>query len=130
VRRNEADPAEELGGYAVSLVVLGVVAVGTAVVNPFSLLFLLPSLYAWLWLPQVQSRSGSARDVLYGIGLVGPLLAVISVGEQLRLGIDAPLYALTLLTTGFVPWPTALLLLAWGAVATQLGALVAGRYRA
>ncbi len=130
MRRPPADAAEQLAGYAAALTALALVAAATVAVNTFSLVFLLPSLYAWLWLPQVQSRSGTARDVLYGVGLVGPVLAVVSLGEQLRLGIDAPLYALTLFTTGFVPWVSLLLLLAWGAVATQLGALAAGRYRA
>jgi Peptidase family M28 len=130
VQRREADATAELAGYVVALVALGIVAIGTAIVNPFALLFLMPSLYAWLWLPQVQARSSTGRDVLYGIGLLGPVLAVVSLGEQLRLGVDAPLYALTLFTTGFVPWPAALLLLAWCGVATQLGALVAGRYHA
>jgi hypothetical protein len=33
------------------------------------------------------------------------------------------------MTLGFIPWTTTLLLIAWAAVAAQLGALAAGRYR-
>ena len=33
------------------------------------------------------------------------------------------------MTLGFIPWTTVLVLIAWAAVATQLGALAAGRYR-
>jgi hypothetical protein len=123
-----AGPADELAGYAVALVALGGVALGTAAANPYALLFLMPSLYAWLWLPQVRSRSSWARDALYGIGLVGPALALIAVAQQLDLGLDAPLYLAALMTLGFVPWPTVLALLAWAAIAAQLGALAAGRY--
>jgi hypothetical protein len=123
-----AGPADELAGYAVALVALGGVAIGTAAVNPYALLFLVPSLYAWLWLPQVQSRSSWAGDALYGIGLVGPALALVAVAQQLNLGLDAPLYLAALMTLGFVPWPTVLALLAWAAIAAQLGALAAGRY--
>jgi hypothetical protein len=126
--RGHVTPEDELAGYAVALLALGAIAVVTAAVNPYALLFLVPSLYAWLWLPQVQARSGWARDALYGIGLIGPVLALVSIAEQLGLGLDAPLYVTGLITAGFVPWPTVLALLAWAAVASQLGALAAGRY--
>jgi hypothetical protein len=128
VARSPITAEEELGGYAVSLLALGIVALGTAAVNPYGLVFLVPSLYAWLWLPQVQLRSSWARDTLYGIGLVGPALALVSIAEQMSLGFDAPLYATALLTLGFVPWTAVLALVAWAAVAGQLGALAAGRY--
>ena len=77
----------------------------------------------------MQARSGWARDTLYGIGLVGPALALVAVANQLDLGLDAPLYVAALMTLGFVPWPTVLALLAWAAIAAQLGALAGGRYR-
>ena len=32
------------------------------------------------------------------------------------------------MTLGFIPWTTVLVLLAWAAIAAQLGALAAGRY--
>lgn len=127
--RGAPDAADELAGYAVALLALGAVAVGTAIANLYAILFLVPSLYAWLWLPQVQARSGWARDALYGIGLVGPALALVAVANQLDLGLDAPLYVAALMTLGFVPWPTVLALLAWAAIAAQLGALAGGRYR-
>jgi hypothetical protein len=134
-RRTLAPPApatddEVLAGYLVALVTLGGVAVATAVISPYGLLFLLPSLYAWLWLPQVDRGSGWARDTLYGVGLAGPALALVVIGTQLGLGLDAPLYVLSLMTLGFIPWQTVLVLIVWAAVATQLGALSAGRYRA
>ena len=100
--------------------------------QPVRLLFVVPSLYAWLWLPQVKRRSSWARDILYGVGLAGPVLAVVAIGAQLGLGLglDAPLYLVSLMTLGFIPWMTVLVLLAWAAIACQLGALAAGRYRA
>ena len=121
---------EVLAGYAVALVALGGVAVATALINPYGLVFVVPSLYAWLWLPQVERRSSWARDVLYGVGLAGPALAAVAIGAQLGLGLDAPLYLVSLMTLGFIPWTTVLVLLAWAAIACQLGALAAGRYRA
>ena len=124
-----ADADEVLAGYAVALLALGAVAVATAFVSPYGLVFVVPSLYAWLWLPQFEQRSGWLRDTLYGVGLAGPALAAVVIGTQLELGRDTPLYLVSLMTLGFIPWTTILLLIAWAAVAAQLGALAAGRYR-
>ncbi len=124
-----ATDEDMLAGYAVSLLALGATAIATALISPYGLLFLLPSLYAWLWLPGTTGRGAWLRDLLYGVGLVGPVLAVVAVGAQLQLGIDTPLYLISLLTLGFVPWPSVLALIAWAAIATQIGALAAGRYR-
>ncbi len=127
-----AAPAREddvLAGYAVALVGLGAVAVATALISPYALLFVVPSLYAWLWLPQIKERRAWLQDVLFGLGLVGPALAVVVVGTQLGLGLHAPLYLVSLMTLGFISWPTILVLVCWAAVAAQLGALTAGRYR-
>lgn len=118
-----------LAGYAVALLALGGVGIATALISPYGLLFVVPSLYAWLWLPQVEQRSGWARDLLYGAGLAGPALAAVAIGTQLGLGLNTPLYLVSLMTLGFIPWTTVLALLAWAAVAAQLGALAAGRYR-
>jgi hypothetical protein len=124
-----ADPDEVLAGYAVALLALGAVAVATALVSPYGLVFVVPSLYAWLWLPQAERRSAWVRDTLYGVGLAGPALAAVAVGTQLGLGLNTPLYLVSLMTLGFIPWPTILVLIAWAAVATQLGALAAGRFK-
>jgi len=123
-----ASDDELLAGYAVALLALGAVSVATALISPYGLVFVVPSLYAWLWLPQVEQQAGWARDLLYGAGLAGPLLAAVAIGTQLALGLDTPLYLVSLMTLGFIPWTTVLVLLAWAAIAAQLGALAAGRY--
>ena len=119
---------EVLAGYAVSLLALGAIGIATAVISSYALLFVVPSLYAWLWLPQVATGAGWLRDCLYGIGFAGPALAVVAVGTQLELGLNTPLYLVSLMTLGLVSWPTVLALIAWAAVASQLGALASGRY--
>ena len=123
-----ATAEDVLAGYAVSLLALGAIGVATAVISPYALLFIIPSLYAWLWLPQVATGAGWLRDCLYGIGLAGPALALVAVGTQLELGLNTPLYLVSLMTLGLVSWPTVLALIAWAAVASQLGALASGRY--
>ncbi len=124
-----AEAGEVLAGYSVALLALGAVAVATALVSPYGVIFVVPSLYAWLWLPQAEQRAGWVRDTLYGVGLAGPALAAVAVGTQLGLGLNTPLYLVSLMTLGFIPWTTTFVLLAWAAVAAQFGVLAAGRYR-
>jgi hypothetical protein len=119
-------PEEELAGYAIGLTGLGLVALLTVPVNAYALVFVLPSLYAWLWLPQIDTPW--LRDALYGVGFAGPVLAFVSLADRFGLGVDVLLYAAGLVTVGYVPWASALLLLAWAAAAVHLGAVVSGRY--
>jgi hypothetical protein len=130
IPRARARPEEDLGAYAVAFVALLAIAAWTALVSPYTLVFLLPSLYAWLALPQLRRGPGWLTDVTFGIGLSGPVLAVVVLAKQLDLGLRAPLYAASLLTTGVVPWGATLALAAWAAVASFVGAIAAGRYTA
>jgi hypothetical protein len=125
--RRPATRAEELSGYAAALVALAALGLIVAVVHPFALVFLMPSLYAWIWLPQASGRSWT-RDVLFGTGLAGALVVVISVGDRFRLGARTPLYLVDLVSTSYVRWTTVAFLLVWGAIAAQLGAIAVGRY--
>jgi hypothetical protein len=122
-----ATPADELGGYAAALAALGLLALVVALVEPLALVFLVPSLYAWLWLPQTAVRTW-IRDVVFGVGLAGALFVLLAVGARLHLGARTPLYLLELVTVGYVPWAIFALALAWTAIACQLGALAVGRY--
>ena len=130
IPRGRARPEEDLAAYAVAFVALLGIAAWTALVSPYTLVFLLPSLYAWLVLPQLRRGPGWLTDVTFGIGLAGPVLAVVVLAKQLELGLRAPLYAASLLTTGVVPWGATLALVAWAAVASFVGAIAAGRYTA
>jgi hypothetical protein len=109
------------------LALLGV-AVLVALANPFSLVFLLPSLYAWLALVQIGRGRGWLADALFGVGLLSPLLPLVVLSQQLDLGIRAPLYGAALVTSGTVPWFVSIAFAGWFAVAAQVGALVAERY--
>ena len=123
----EVSTTEQLSGYTAALAVLGVLALLVAAAHPLALIFLIPSLYAWLWLPQLPDRAW-LRDALFGAGLVGALLVLVSVGDRFALGIRTPLYLVELASVGYVPWTTVALVAVWAAVAAQLGALVVGRY--
>jgi hypothetical protein len=130
IPRVRARPEEDLAAFAVAFVALTAVAAATALVSPYGLVFLLPSLYAWLLLPQLRRSPGWVTDIAFGIGLIGPVLALVVLGEQLDLGLRAPLYVASLVTTGVVPWTTTIVVAAWAAVASLVGAIAAGRYAA
>jgi len=130
VPRIRATPEEDLAAYAVAFVSLLLLAALAALVSPYNLLFMLPSMYAWLLLPRLRWARGWVTDVVFGLGLVGPVLPVVVLAEQLQLGARAPLYAASLLTTGVVPWGSTIALALWAAVAGFVGAIAAGRYAA
>ena len=120
--------ADELGGHLSAMLVLAIVALVVAATNPFALLFVLPSLHAWLWLPHVSDRGAASRIALYGLGFVGPLLLLGSFAFRFDLGLDAPWYVTALAAVGYVPAPLLTATVVWGAAAAQVGSLAAGRY--
>ena len=119
---------EELGGHLAAMLVLAVVALVVAAVNPYSLLFVLPSLHAWLWLPQISDRGRLTQVAVYALGFAGPLLLLASFAFRYEMGLDAIWYVAALVAVGYVPVPLVLAFLAWGAAAGQVGAVALGRY--
>jgi len=119
---------EELGGHLAAMLVLAVVALVVTAVNPYSLLFVLPSLHAWLWLPQVRDRGPAVQIAVYALGFAGPLLLLASFAIRFDMGIDAVWYVLALTAVGYVPVPLVVAFLAWGAAAGQVGAVALRTY--
>jgi hypothetical protein len=118
---------ERLAGFVVALALLGLVAIGLAFFQPYALVFVLPSLYAWLWLP-LEARL-ALRIGLLVAGLAGPLVGLVLLGRDLGLSVlDAALYVVGLFTVGYLPLGAAVLGVAWVAAATQIVALALGRY--
>ena len=126
--RRPVRPEETLAGHTVALLALGLIALLVVATNPFSLVYLLPSLYAWLWLPQAHASGQLARGALLVLGFAGPLLLLLSFSTRLGLGLETPWYLLSLVSVGYVPWIVVGLAFAWLAVAAQLTALAVGRY--
>jgi peptidase M28-like protein len=126
--RRPATVEEELAGHTAAMLALGVVALLVVATNPFALLFLLPSLHIWLWLPQVRGRGRWARAALLVAGLIGPFILVGSFMFRFGLGLDAPWYLAELVSIGYVSIVAFVLVLGWLASAAQLTAIAAGRY--
>jgi hypothetical protein len=126
--RREIRQEERLAGHSGALLALGVVGLLVAATNPFALVFVLPSLHVWLWLPQVQSRQAAVRASVFAAGFAGPVYLVWSFATHYGLGWDAPWYVAKLFAIGYAPLPLFVIGLAWLAVAGQLAALAAGRY--
>jgi hypothetical protein len=92
------------------------------------LIFFLPAMHAWLWLPQVRGGKAPARALVFLVGLLGPLLIVFSLAFRFGLGFDAPWYLLELVAVGYVHLPAVAITLCGAACAAQLAAVTAGRY--
>jgi hypothetical protein len=119
---------EQLAGHAAALLALAVVGLLVAATNPFALIFLLPCLHFWLWLPQVQFRPPLVRAAALVAGFVGPGYLVWTFATRYALGWDAPWYLAKLFASGYAPVTLLVIALAWLAAAGQLFALAANRY--
>jgi hypothetical protein len=128
VPRRPVAVEEELAGYTATLLVLAVLALVVVATNAYALIFVLPSLHAWLWLPQVRDRRAWTRLAVLAAGLAGPLLLLGSFALRFGLGFDAPWYVAALVSVGYVNVAAVLAGLAWLAAAAQLTALATRRY--
>jgi hypothetical protein len=128
VPRRRVGADERLAGETASLLALGVFALLVLATNPFALIFVLPALHAWLWLPQVRSGKPPARAFVLLLGLSGPALILLSLGVRYGLGFDAPWYLLELVALGYVQPPAVAITLGGTACAAQLAMVAAGRY--
>jgi hypothetical protein len=119
---------EVLAGHTAALLALGVAALLVVATNPFALIFLLPSLHVWLWLPQVRQSPLWVRTTVLLAGFSGPALLLWSFADRFGLGWDAPWYVAWLFALGYAPVPAFVIVLAFAAGAAQLVALTGGRY--
>lgn len=126
--RRAVHPEEELAGHAAALLALGVVGLLVVATDPFALVFLLPSLHVWLWLPQLRASPAWTRIGVLLVGFSGPALLLWTFAVRYGLGFDAPWYVAWLFALGYAPLPGFAIALGWAAAAGQLLALAGGRY--
>ncbi len=128
VPRRTIGADEQLAGATAALLALGIVALLVLATNPFALIFVLPSLHAWLWLPQVRGGRGGARAIVFAVGLAGPALLLVSFALRFGLGLDAPWYLAALAAVGYVGVVPVAISLAFAACGAQLVTVASGRY--
>jgi hypothetical protein len=128
VPRRPVSATEELAGTTAALLALAVVGLLVVATNPFALLFLLPSLHAWLWLPHARTQPMWVRVAVLAAGLLGPLLLGASLALRYHLGFDSPWYLAELTAIGYVKLPALVIAAGWMAAAGQMTALATGRY--
>jgi len=126
--RRSIEPTEQLAGHTAALLALAILALVVVAANAYALVFLLPSLHAWLWLPHLSDRPRWLRAAILAVGFAGPLFLVGEFAIRFGLGLDAPWYLAALVSVGYVDPLAVLGVLAWLAAAAQLTALTAGRY--
>ena len=119
---------DELAGETAALLGLVLLTVVVVTLNRYALLFVLPSLHAWIWLPQLRSRPRWLRGLVFLAGFAGPLWLVHAFATRLALGLDAPWYLMELAVVHYVSFPLLIVFAGWLAVAAQLATLTAGRY--
>jgi hypothetical protein len=126
--RRRVGPEEQLAGETAALIGFALVALLVLATNPYALVFLVPALHAWVWVPQVRTRQRPLAVVLLVAGLAGPTLILLSLGIRFGLGFDAPWYLLELVSLGYVHVSAVVITLAGAACAAQLFAVTAHRY--
>jgi hypothetical protein len=128
IPRRPVSLEEELAGHTAALLMLALVALLVVAVNAFALLFVLPSLHAWLWLPHFRGRPLWTRAAVLAGGFLGPLLLLGSLALRYDLGLDAPWFLAELTAIGYVKLPALVIAIGWLASAGQMAAVAAGRY--
>ena len=128
IPRRTITAEEVLAGHTAALLALGVTALLIVATNPFALVFVLPSLHLWLWLPQVRDSPRWVQLLVLAAGFSGVALLLWSFAGRYGLGWDAPWYVTWLFALGYAPAAAAVIALGWVAGAAQLVAIVAGRY--
>jgi hypothetical protein len=128
VPRRPSTPEEKLAGETAALLGMGVVALLVLATNPYALLFFVPALHLWIWLPQLRVRRGAGALAVFLVGLAGPVAILVSLGVRFGLGFDAPWYLAALAGVGYVRVSAVAITLAAAACAAQLLAVTANRY--
>jgi hypothetical protein len=126
--RHPIGAEEELAGYSVALLGLAGCALVVVALNRYMLLFLLPPLHAWIWLPQLRLARPWTRLAVIALGLLGPAFLFWSFATRLDLGLDAGWYLTELAAVGYVAFPLLLVAVAFAASTAQLATLAVSRY--
>jgi Peptidase family M28 len=120
--------AERTGGLAAGLLGLGFASALLSATNPFALILVLPAAHLWLVLPTAARLGRRFMVVVYLLGMLGPVLLVFEYATRFHLGLSTPRAMLAMAASGYLSPVIAACLALAGASASQVAALIAGRY--
>jgi hypothetical protein len=120
--------AERTGGLAAGLLGLGFASALLSATNPFALILVLPAAHLWLMLPTAARLGRRFMVVVYLLGMLGPALLVFEYATRFHLGLSTPRAMLAMAASGYLSPVIAACLALAGASASQVAALIAGRY--
>jgi hypothetical protein len=125
VRRSSPD--ERLAGLLVAVLLLCALSLGLVATRPYALVFVLPSLYAWPWIPTERPTWRGVALLL--LGLLGPIVGMVALASDVGVTVArVPLYVAGLVTVGYVSVGSVLAAVVWLAVTAQVAAVALGRY--
>lgn len=102
-RRNILVSGHDRAVLVVSLPVSAVLVSLMLAVNPYAVLLAIPALNAWLLLASRRIHDRSAAILVWTLGLIGPLVGVVTVAAALDTGWGTPWYLLDAIATRTVP---------------------------
>ncbi len=124
----ETSPEQEVAGYACALLAVAGASLAVAWLNSYALLFLLPPLHAWIWMPQMRRFRPWASLALLTAGSLGPLLIFLELAARLQLGLNVFWYVPALAAVGYLKLSFLVVAVVLAAAGAQLAALSVGRY--
>jgi hypothetical protein len=116
-----ATAAGLLATHTVALLLLFLLGLLIAATNPFALIFILPALHLWTWLPQLRPLRLPLRAVTYLAGLAGLALVPFSLALRFQMGLRAVPYLVNLAADRYVTPFALALTLAVLAASGQIG---------
>ena len=128
MRDGNVTGSDRTGGLAGGLVGLLFAAVLLTAVNPFTLIILLPAAHLWLWIPEAARLGRWGMLGCYAAGFVGLIAVMLELAGPQGLGSDAPRAFVAMIASGYLSPVVATCLCLAAAAASQIGALVLGRY--
>jgi hypothetical protein len=128
VRMGPVSSSERTAGLAAGLVGMAFASVLLAAVNPFALIVVLPAAHAWLWLSTAARGGRRAMALVWLVGLLGPLLALLELWYGQGLGSQAPRALIAMVASGYMSQAVSVCLALFCAAGCQLASLVLGRY--
>jgi hypothetical protein len=119
---------ERMGGLVAAWLGLSFAGLFLCAVNPYALIVILPLAHFCLWVPRFATRGRLVMLGLLAVGLLGPLVILWELAGAQGLGWTAPRAVAAMAGSGYLSPAVTIPLALAGAAATQMLAVVLGRY--